>query len=221
MKHPEKKPDWKKRQEAKKAGNGNGNAEVSACGIEALLTDTKSLLTFSPGLAIVDDPNLFIGDSGASAHSTGSAFGLYDLKDAEGSGMMGSNGSVEATEKIGKLSATMCLKHGNKLFNLELSDVHYVPGQKLNLYSITKAMEQGWSLGGNSKISLYVRKGNKKIMFDVHVPTKNGIILGGYMLRTETATPNAVVKKQKPTISLLRHTINSAISTKPTQERSQ
>jgi hypothetical protein len=68
MKHPEKKPDWKKRQEAKKAGNGNGNAEVSACGIEALLTDTKSLLTFSPGLAIVDDPNLFIGDSGASAH---------------------------------------------------------------------------------------------------------------------------------------------------------
>jgi hypothetical protein len=198
MKHPEKKPDWKKRQEAKKAGNGN--AEVSACGIEVLLTDTKSLLSFSLGLAIVDDPNLFIGDSGASAHSTGSAFGFYDLRDAEGSGMMGSNGSVEATEKIGKLSATMFSKHGDKLFNLELSDVHYVPGQKFNLFSITKAMEQGWALGGNSKVGLYVSKGDKKIVFDERVPTKNGIILGGYMLRTETATANALVKK--PTISL-------------------
>jgi hypothetical protein len=113
------------------------------------------------------------------------------------------------------------LETRQQALQLELSDVHYVPGQKLNLYSITKAMDQGWSLGGNSKIGLYVRKGNKKIMFDVHVPTKNGIILGGYVLRTETATPNAVVKKQKPTISLLRHTINSAISTKPTQERLQ
>jgi precorrin isomerase len=196
MKHPEKKPDWKKRREAKTAGNGNGNAEVSACCIDVLLTDTNSLLSFSPGLAIVDDPNLFIGDSGASAHSTGSAFGLYDLKDADGSGMMGSNGSVEATKKIGKLSATMCSKHGDKLFNLELSNVHYVPGQKFNLFSITKAREQGWALGGNSKVGLYVSKGNKKIVFDVRVPTKNGIILGGYMLRTEMATPNAVVKKQ-------------------------
>jgi hypothetical protein len=130
MKHPEKKPDWKKCQEAKKAGNGNGNAEMSTCGIEVLLTDMKSLLTLSPGLTIVDDPNLFISDSGASAHSTGSAFGLYDLQDADGSRMMGSNGSVKATEKIGKLSATMCSKHGDNLFNLELNDVHYVPGQK-------------------------------------------------------------------------------------------
>jgi hypothetical protein len=94
----------------------------------------------------------------------------------------------------------MCSKHGDKLFNLELNDVHYVPGQKFNLFSITKAMEQGWSLGGNSKSGLYVSKGDKKIVFDVRVPTKNGIILGGYMLRTETATANALVKK--PTISL-------------------
>jgi precorrin isomerase len=182
MKHPEKKPDWKKCQEAKKACNGNGNAEESACGIEVLLTDTKSLLTFSPGLAIVDDPKLFISDSGALAHLTGSAFGLYDLKDADGSRMMGSNGSMEATEKVGKLSATMCSKHGDKLFNLELSNVHCIPGPKFNLISITKAMEQCWSLGGNSKVGLYVSKGDKKIVFDVRVPTKNGIILGGYML---------------------------------------
>jgi hypothetical protein len=58
---------------------------------------------------------------------------MYDLMDADGSGMMGSNGSVEATEKIGKLTAMMRLKHGDKLFPFGLTEVHYIPGPFLKL----------------------------------------------------------------------------------------
>jgi hypothetical protein len=61
----------KKKQETKKSP-----AEVRITGFQVLLMEMKRLLTFPPGLALANDPNLFIGDGGASAHSTRSAVGL-------------------------------------------------------------------------------------------------------------------------------------------------
>jgi hypothetical protein len=94
-------------------------------------------------LALEDDPNLFIADTGASAHSTGTPIGLYELRSAgDETGMM----------------AMLCSKYGTTFFPLILDDGHYVPGQKFNLFSLTKAIEKDWTLGGSKNGVWIIRK---------------------------------------------------------------
>jgi hypothetical protein len=51
------------------------NINVLCCSV-----DVEKPLTFPPAFAMLNDPNVFIADTGASAHSTGYSIGLFDMK---------------------------------------------------------------------------------------------------------------------------------------------
>jgi hypothetical protein len=108
---------------------------------------------------------------------------------------MGANGKTEKTENIGKLRGTFCDKFGSKVIDITLEDVHYVPNQAINLFSLTKAMKNGWTVHGNDD-EISILKGDLKINFDIKIPTAKGFLMSGYINRNvvETAATNDPTK---------------------------
>jgi hypothetical protein len=84
------------------------------------------------------------------------------------------NGNSESASSIGKLTGTLCNKHGKKLTKSTMQMVTHLPTGKFNLFSITKMQKQGWLLHGNST-AIWLAKGANKITFDIIVPTPEGI----------------------------------------------
>jgi hypothetical protein len=139
---------------------------------------------------------MFSWPTGASTHSTGHPKGLFEAKNAtEGQQVMGANGKTEKTENIGKLRGTFCDKFGSKVIDITLDDVHYVPNQAINLFSLTKAMNNGWTVHGNDD-GISILKGDLKINFDIKIPTAKGFLMAGYINRNvvETAATNVPTK---------------------------
>lgn len=208
LKNPSKQPEWYKKRMANKANK----SETAATNIDAEVLEEPEIslngvdaLTFPPSLKMVDDPNVFVADTGASAHSTGHMHGLYDLKDAEADdSVMNSTGSSQKTAKIASLNGMLCSNRGAQLNTMKLTGVQYVPGQRFNLFSLTKAIRDGWKLGNDGDESIWIEKNDKKIVFDVKIPTKTGFLLGCYIMRNvETATANLQVKEKKLKMSVM------------------
>jgi hypothetical protein len=63
-----------------------------------------------------------------------------------------------------------------------MNDVKVVPDNKFNLFSITKRLSSGWKLGGDEK-SLWLSKGDDRVVFDLNIRTKEGCIFAMYMHR--------------------------------------
>ena len=56
-----------------------------------------------------------------------------------------------------------------------------------NLFSLTKMMKIGWTLGGDSK-SVWITKDGSTVIFDIMIPTNKGMLLAMYFKRnTEIA----------------------------------
>ena len=60
----------------------------------------KSMIT------LLEDPEVFVIDTGATCHSTGNIMGMTDMKDAKGSKTRMGNGAKIETKAIGKLPFT-------------------------------------------------------------------------------------------------------------------
>jgi hypothetical protein len=52
------------------------------------------------------------------------------------------------TLEMGDLPGIVCDKGGNKLNKTILKDIAIVPSSKYNLFSLMKAMKEGWELSG-------------------------------------------------------------------------
>jgi hypothetical protein len=150
LKNPARQPAWFKKKQEKAANNevaavqmdDGPNINVLFCSV-----DVEKPLTFPPAFAMLNDPNVFIADTGASAHSTGYSIGLFDMKSTgENEGVMNPDGTVNKTAKIAKLKGTVCSNQGAKLLDITMENVNYVPEQRLNLFSLTKALDGGWSI---------------------------------------------------------------------------
>jgi hypothetical protein len=152
--------------------SGGSNLEVMLC-----------KLSFVKDVEILLDPNVFIADSGAFTHSTGSGIGMVDLQEREmNAGIMMPNGNIMKPSKTGKLPVAVCNKHAGELFNAVVEDVNNVPEQQLNLFTTTKLIKAGQIPGGNTEV-LWFTKGNTVIKLDIEIPTKNGCIFGIYLKR--------------------------------------
>jgi hypothetical protein len=88
---------------------------------------------------------------------------------------MGANGKTKKIENIGKLRGTFCDKFGSKVIDITLDKVHYVPNQAINLFSLTKAMQNGWTVHGNDD-GISISKGDLKINFDRKIQTAKGFL---------------------------------------------
>ena len=119
--------------------------------------------------------NIWIADSGASCHYCNSDKGLFDTKEVSESITVGNGKTMEAT-KIGSLRCDVEQVNG-KTFQVVLQDVKYVPELWVNLFSINKALKNGFKIG-NEGIIIHLTKGNATLTFDRILNTKNGFVTG-------------------------------------------
>lgn len=91
--------------------------------------------------------NIWIGDSGASCQYSNSDKGLFDIKEVSESIIERNGKTIEAT-KMGNLRCDVERVNG-KTFQVELQDVKYVPELWVNLFSINKALKNGFKIGND------------------------------------------------------------------------
>ena len=105
------------------------------------------------------------------------------------------NGAQVYATKIGK--KPVCIQHcdGTKL-NITLHEYQYVPKLTSNLFSITKALKQGWKLG-NEGIKITLHKSKKKISFDRTLKTMSGFVQGVEVIPRHGEKLNLTLNTQK------------------------
>jgi hypothetical protein len=59
---------------------------------------------------------------------------------------------------------------------VKLKDVAYVPDSRYNLFSLTKLMASGWSIGGDRMVGIKMSKGGNVLHFDKTVHTPKGVL---------------------------------------------
>ena len=121
------------------------------------------------------DHDVWIGDSGASSHMTNSLEGMIDLRNIKSYVTFGDSKRLEVT-KIGTKQGIVIQKNGT-VRNIEIKNVKYVPDMYCNLFSITSAMKQGFTLIGN-KNSLTMKKKNYCVNFDRIIKSGQGFLFG-------------------------------------------
>jgi len=158
-------------------------------------------MTFPMTAELLDDPNVWIGDTGATMHMTPFADGLSNLRNANtNESVTMANKSTESATQIGNLNGTICDKYGNEVGTTTIRDVALVPKCGYNLFSITKLLKDNWSLAG-SKDCLTLTKDGKEIVFDICIPTPKGMIFAMYVRRdSEMAGAATDEKKIKMTM---------------------
>eukprot|EP00957_Ditylum_brightwellii_P078036 5931877-Ditylum_brightwellii.AAC.1 len=136
-------------------------------------------------MELLKDPNVWIGDTGASCDSTGSHLTMINKRmTAPNDGVTMPNNEVRKASMIADIQGIICDKNGNQLDHCKITNVKYCKGNAYNLFSITKHLKNGWTLHGNSS-AIWVTKGESKLVFDIVIPTKEGLIYAVYIKRVE------------------------------------
>jgi hypothetical protein len=120
-------------------------------------------------------PNTWLGNMGASAHYINNDVGMFDVQVINEPIKIGNGNSMTAT-KIGKLRRTI-IQRNRESMDVVLTDVKYVPGLWVNLFSIGKALSSGFQIGNNG-LMIHLTKGVFKMSFDHLMPTKKGYAMG-------------------------------------------
>ena len=82
----------------------------------------------------------------------------------------------------GDVAAVFCDKYGNENECALIERMVYSPDSEYNLFILTKRLIAGYILGGDWH-SIWIIKGNKKIVFDIKVLTPKGAIFAVYFKR--------------------------------------
>ena len=156
----------------KKHNNNDQGSETAATAIQ----EEMVLVSFQKS----DDetgkpsPHTFLADSGASGHMINDDDGMYDVK------------PVKINITIGDGKQLTCTKIGNKKYTVKgrekdevivLKDVMFVPGLYVNLFSIGRALQHGWSLGNQGKV-IFITKDRNTIRFNKVYHTQTGFLNG-------------------------------------------
>jgi hypothetical protein len=103
------------------------------------------------------------GDSGACDHYCQSVEGLTDVMDIDETITIGNGESMRA-KKIGNLKCEVVQVDGNK-FAMALYDVKFVPDLCVNLFSLNRALQNGFKLR-NENVSIRLSIGSVTLIFD-------------------------------------------------------
>jgi Reverse transcriptase (RNA-dependent DNA polymerase)/gag-polypeptide of LTR copia-type/Zinc knuckle len=126
----------------------------------------------------------WIFDSGASCHYCQSMEGLTDVKDIDELIKIGNGGAMRAC-KTGNLNCEVTQLDGRK-FVVTLNNVKYVPDICSNLFSLNKALRNGFKLSNNNVIVSLTKK-HVTLTFDRVIKTIDDGCVTGVMMRTISA----------------------------------
>jgi hypothetical protein len=144
-------------------------------GATTIETDKKGTVAKSVAHKI----HLWIGDSGASCHMTSNDVGMFDCRYKKSFLRLG-NGTMMCSNKIGDMKFLVVQEDGSYM-DIVLHDCKYVPGLCYNLFSITKALSEGWKLS-NRGIKMRISRKGLNITFDHVINTANGFVSGIKMI---------------------------------------
>ena len=108
---------------------------------------------FTEDDSILQDPNIFIGDPGATSSTTPHDVEFKNMRDSE---------------KKDDITSLMNIVH--------------MPGSTFNLFSMTKRMQDGWTLV-RDKDAMWLTKGDAKLLFDIKIKTPKGALFCTYLKR--------------------------------------
>jgi hypothetical protein len=171
-----------------KQNNGNSDQDTSM----AMTNLDEEMILIAPNEPALFNNFTWIADSGATTHMTNNLDGMFDLQDANMNISVG-DGRKMTTSKIGKWKGTAIDKEGNRKI-VTLTNVSYVPELMVNLFSLTAAMDKGFSIAG-SKEGITLNKDDWSLLFDKKVGTPRGHVFGTTMIPngTEMAQVNLTV----------------------------
>lgn len=132
----------------------------------------------------------WLGDTGASCHLTNSNEGTFDVEVIKSPVKIGSSKTMTAT-KLKKKQMTVIQKDGSTQ-DFMLTDVNFVRELWVNLFSIGKALQNGFNIG-NKKIRIFLVKGNTKLTFNRIMPMSKGFVVGVEMLPSTRSKGNGKV----------------------------
>jgi hypothetical protein len=121
---------------------------------------------------------LWLADTGASAHMIGNPDGMYNLRDSDPEDRVtfGNKKSIQVA-KVGSWKGTVVQDDGTTC-PVTLEEVKLVPGISSNLLSLTRAIDKGFDLTSTKDKLLKIQKGNMMITFDQRINTAEGYLLG-------------------------------------------
>jgi hypothetical protein len=157
--------------------------------------------------SLLKDPDIWIGDSAASTHSTGNYQGMYNLKDKSYvAGIRGIDGNTHKIDSTGDLQGTFHGKLGTAVATVCLQDVSYSPANAFNLISIPQLLVKGWILGGLSEYISVTSPDGVEIKFDIVIKTPKGQVYAACMKRlnelTAISADGTKTKIHHPNISI-------------------
>ena len=114
--------------------------------------------------------------------------GLYDIREEETVVQIGNGKKLKSTT-VGTLKAIVQQLDGTTV-EVKLNNVTYIPELSFNLFSISKAMENGFQVSSKGNI-MSLTKGSKTIKFDKIQKTKGGFCPGIIM---KTVVPQKIAK---------------------------
>ena len=81
-----------------------------------MVVKEKDGMMFPRTASILKDPNVFIGDTGATSDTTNSRYGFTNIKKAtKGDNIVDASGRDIAGSMVGDLKVTVCNKNGQEL----------------------------------------------------------------------------------------------------------
>jgi hypothetical protein len=140
------------------------------------------------------DHEIWIGHSGALCNYCNDNEGLYEYNTISEE-ITVRNGNVMIAKKVGKLRCGILQKNGEKLI-VTLENVKYVPELWINLFSIGKALKNGFNLSNDGEI-IKLSKGYVTLTFDKVVRTKNGFVPGIKLLQVLGDVGTSVLETKK------------------------
>ena len=142
------------------------------------MAENKAKSNEKNDISLLDDPEIFVNDTGAMVHITGHEMGLIELEDPKGSVTKMASGEKLTTKAIGKMP--FCTSEG-KIGTM--SELHLIPGAPFNLISGTRLLQEGFTVTGDYDKMVY-ENGKQKIVFDIKVHTQTGMIFATRLKRT-------------------------------------
>ena len=187
-----KRPAWfvPRNSEVGAAGTDNNNGGTDVAEMLFMAIDSNEdnennvkKMGFPEQLALLKDPNVWIADTAATVHSTPCTIGLKNVREAtQCEAITMGNGAKEQASMVGDLPGMLCDKHGNQIGRGVLQQVKIIQNGQFNLFSISKMMKQGWELSGSQK-EMVISKGKNRIVFDIVIPTTEGVLYAIYHRR--------------------------------------
>ena len=181
-------------------GSGSGersNAAVSGSSVEYLLSGIE--MCFPDDLRLLENPNIFIGDTGATNHVVVNKKGCHNIREAGSNDTLTvENGDNIAADAIVDLAVDVCSNRGESLGSGLLKDAMYASKGKYNLFSLSKCLKDGWTMRGDKEAITLVNKAGKEIKFDIKINTTRGVLFCIYLKRkVSTEVGGAVVMRKQ------------------------